>query len=497
MGYLAEGGKLPCSSDELSAWAQAACARILSLAAGRTHRILEIGCGTGMLALQLTAAGLEYAGIDPVASAVERLATELPQASFEVGTACSVPARLLTGRLVVINSVAQYFPSQHYLQAVLERCHRHGAVGVFVGDVRAAELLAHQRRALLISPHAAEQELVPPLELFHASPFPCVRVLLHADGSRSHFERFRLDVFLEGQPFSTPPDAPSSTHSAAQPASPPPPPERVWTPAERFDTAGWVHRVPNAAVSVHRVPNAAVSVHRVPNAAATPPPPPPQPPDPTTLVAPNGAAQKSADDLSRAVVWLSDVVHTAEAAGLLVEARPSESSEEMEVLLVSREAAEQYATAHATVHAKVHATAQCASSPSPKPATTAVVRMPFCAAFHQREARCCVRAQLCRALPPAEQVRVVFWEPSSGNDDHINEAADLQPQQQLPTPPSPRSPLPLQQPTPPLQQTLRQLEQQTLAIAHELTGTAGVTLDTPLMQAGVVRVRRDGTPRVL
>ena len=228
VGYLADSGRLACSSAALGQWALAAAARIRSLAAGRTQRLLEIGCGTGMLAVQL-ASTYEYAGVDPVASAVHRLSLELPKAHFEVCDALSVPARLLSGRLVIVNSVAQYFPSMGYLRRVLRRCASCGALAVFVGDVRPAELLAHQRR-MLHEEGMDERELTPPLAAFEGCGYDAVRVLLHSDGSRSHFERFRCDVYLDNE------------------VSVAPPPRRDWTPAERFETAGWIRRVPNGAL---------------------------------------------------------------------------------------------------------------------------------------------------------------------------------------------------------------------------------------------------------
>ena len=150
-GLSADTGDLQCTSDELSKWARAAANRIRELAHGTPpKRIVEVGCGTGMLAVQL-AAEFEFVGIDPVASAVHRLSSEMPQATFLVGTASDVPASYLDGALVVINSVAQYFPSQAYLKAALQRYFSLGAVAIFVGDVRAAELLASQRLAALNS----------------------------------------------------------------------------------------------------------------------------------------------------------------------------------------------------------------------------------------------------------------------------------------------------------------------------------------------------------
>ena len=59
------------------------------------------------------------------------------------------------------------------------------------------------------------------------------RVLLHADRTRSHFERYRVDVWLSDEA-----DDPSAAAGET----------RAWRPAEAFSAPGWVTGVPNAAV---------------------------------------------------------------------------------------------------------------------------------------------------------------------------------------------------------------------------------------------------------
>ena len=112
----------------------------------RTPKLLEVGCGTGMLARRLQTS-LEYVGVDPVRPVVERLRAQVPTGTFEAMGAHEVPAHLYRGRVVLINSVIQYFPHEDYLVAFLRAARAGGAVGVFVGDVRCAELLSYQRVA--------------------------------------------------------------------------------------------------------------------------------------------------------------------------------------------------------------------------------------------------------------------------------------------------------------------------------------------------------------
>jgi SAM-dependent methyltransferase/acyl carrier protein len=136
--------------DELPAriWLDAAVAQIMT---ARPRRVLEIGCGTGLVLFRLAPHCERYVGVDfapetlahvrdtvaggaPVAAEFELLQREardlgdLPDASFD---------------LVVINGVSMYFPGLDYLRDVLSSSLRllepNGAV--FVGDVRHSGLL--------------------------------------------------------------------------------------------------------------------------------------------------------------------------------------------------------------------------------------------------------------------------------------------------------------------------------------------------------------------
>ena len=109
--------------------------------------VLEIGTGTGMILFNLARERSlqSYVGLDPSRGAVafaNRTIDSMPslagKAKVHVGTAMDV-GRLhgLCPDLVVINSVAQYFPSSEYLSQVIECLTRiQGVKRLFFGDMR-------------------------------------------------------------------------------------------------------------------------------------------------------------------------------------------------------------------------------------------------------------------------------------------------------------------------------------------------------------------------
>jgi amino acid adenylation domain-containing protein len=140
-----DGSEIPRA--DMRAWRDATVARIRELA---PDRVLEIGVGSGLLLTEIAPGCSLYRGFDVSEEAVAALRR----------TVAATPA--LTGRVVldtraaheldgvegpfdtiVINSVAQYFPSVEYLVDVLRRAATLLAPGgvIFLGDVRNARLL--------------------------------------------------------------------------------------------------------------------------------------------------------------------------------------------------------------------------------------------------------------------------------------------------------------------------------------------------------------------
>ncbi|HXM54464.1 MAG TPA: amino acid adenylation domain-containing protein, partial [Candidatus Dormibacteraeota bacterium] len=133
---------------EMREWVDATVARILRL---RPRRVLEIGCGTGLLLARIAPACASYVGTDVSAEALTHVRERLLPA---LGLGDRVRLHLAAADelegiddepfdLVVLNSVLQYFPSADYAWSVLEGVASRLAPGggVFAGDVRSLPLL--------------------------------------------------------------------------------------------------------------------------------------------------------------------------------------------------------------------------------------------------------------------------------------------------------------------------------------------------------------------
>ncbi|BEL08264.1 hypothetical protein Q0Z83_064550 [Actinoplanes sichuanensis] len=146
LGWTSSYDGEPMAADAMREWVDQTVARIL---ARRPARVLELGCGTGLLMARIAPHCDRYWATDFSVSALRRAR----RAVTDVAVARRI--RLLHRRAedfsglpsdvdgVVLNSVVQYFPDLDYLREVLA-----GAVAatrpggtVFVGDVRSLPLL--------------------------------------------------------------------------------------------------------------------------------------------------------------------------------------------------------------------------------------------------------------------------------------------------------------------------------------------------------------------
>jgi amino acid adenylation domain-containing protein len=143
----------PYSAPDLQEWAGATVERIAAL---RARRVLEVGCGSGLLMFPLAPHTERYVGTDISGQALALLreqAQTLPQIELRHlpahGIAALTPE---TFDLVIVNSVVQYFPSANYLLDVLDQAHSLLAPGgcLFIGDVRNLALLPAFRASLVM-----------------------------------------------------------------------------------------------------------------------------------------------------------------------------------------------------------------------------------------------------------------------------------------------------------------------------------------------------------
>jgi amino acid adenylation domain-containing protein len=222
----------PIPPDQVREWVELAVDRVL---AHRPRKVLEIGCGAGLLLLQIAPHCAEYVGTDFSEPALAHLRRQLEL--FPCGD-----VRLLRRTAdefggieprsfdtVILHSVVQYFPGTNYLLKVLEGAVECTAPGgtVFIGDVRNLRLLEafHTVVALARAPGSmlltefqtfvrkriiAEKELVLDPTFFaalkrHLPRVSAVHIEPKSGLQQNEFTRFRYNVLLR---IDAPPAAP-------------------------------------------------------------------------------------------------------------------------------------------------------------------------------------------------------------------------------------------------------------------------------------------------
>jgi SAM-dependent methyltransferase len=144
----------PIAPREMAEWLDRTVERILDL---RPRRLLEIGCGMGLLLRRLAPACEECWGIDFSAEAVAALRQNLAGRSLPVVVRQQAADDLRglprgTFDTVVLNSVVQYFPSVPYLLRVLSSLRGLLAPGarIFLGDLRSRPHLSTFHLSVLL-----------------------------------------------------------------------------------------------------------------------------------------------------------------------------------------------------------------------------------------------------------------------------------------------------------------------------------------------------------
>jgi amino acid adenylation domain-containing protein len=215
----------PMSADIVREWIQTTVDRILS---PQPERVLELGCGTGLLLFRIAPHCASYWGTDLAEEAVQYLRQQVAGRGQELSHVklfrqaaddfAGVEPESFDA--VIINSVIQYFPGVDYLLRVLEGAIAATAPGgcVFVGDVRSLPLLEtfhtsvqmHQAPASLtkaqlrqrVHRHVAleNQLLVDPAFFValkeHLPRLSHVQIQLKRGRDQNEMTRFRYDVTL-------------------------------------------------------------------------------------------------------------------------------------------------------------------------------------------------------------------------------------------------------------------------------------------------------------
>ncbi len=158
---------LPLPEEQVREWVDRTAERILAL---KPKRVLEIGCGTGLLLFRIAPHCQHYCGTDITEEAVRYIEQQFDKLDGDWSrvTLRQTAADALEGigtepfDTVIINSVIQYFPCIDYLVGVLEKVVSLVQPGgcIFVGDVRSFPLLEafHTSVALHQAPNSLSRD---------------------------------------------------------------------------------------------------------------------------------------------------------------------------------------------------------------------------------------------------------------------------------------------------------------------------------------------------
>ncbi|NRA12165.1 MAG: methyltransferase, partial [Crocinitomicaceae bacterium] len=146
-GWMSSYTKQAIPEVEMKEWLNNTVSRIQQLS---SSRILEIGCGTGLMLLKVAPKCEYYVGTDFSESVIATLNATLKQEHLTEKVklkACMADKidEVITENFdtIIINSVIQYFPSLSYLMTVIEKALTLLNPGghLFVGDIRNLDML--------------------------------------------------------------------------------------------------------------------------------------------------------------------------------------------------------------------------------------------------------------------------------------------------------------------------------------------------------------------
>jgi amino acid adenylation domain-containing protein len=136
----------PIPALQIREWVNNQVAQVLAL---QPSRVLEIGCGTGLLLFRIAPHCTKYCGTDFSSPSLNYIRQQLGKQEIAQVTLLQKMATDFEGveaeafDAVILNSVVQYFPNIDYLVEVLEGAIASTAPGgfIFIGDVRSLPLL--------------------------------------------------------------------------------------------------------------------------------------------------------------------------------------------------------------------------------------------------------------------------------------------------------------------------------------------------------------------
>ena len=139
-GWISSFTQKPMSREVMQEWVQQTVARVLSL---NPKKVLEVGCGLGLLLFQLAPHTLIYEGMDYSQSAIRYIKKYInpieKKIGLQLGEAKSIGEIYAdkTFDVIILNSIIQYFPTIDYLLDVLNQSINLTETGgyIFIGDV--------------------------------------------------------------------------------------------------------------------------------------------------------------------------------------------------------------------------------------------------------------------------------------------------------------------------------------------------------------------------
>jgi amino acid adenylation domain-containing protein len=214
----------PISLADMQEWVNDRVQQILAL---KPQRVLEIGCGTGLLLFQIAPHCQRYVGTDFSIVSLQSIQAQLetrnlPQVELLHRIATDFEGiDIAAFDVVILNSIVQYFPSHDYLMQVLAGAMQTVASDgcLFIGDVRSLPLLkafhtwvkfsqaeaslnCTQLRQQIERSHFEEPELAIDPAYFYQlrERFPAihqVQIRLLRGRSQNEMTQFRYNVLLQ------------------------------------------------------------------------------------------------------------------------------------------------------------------------------------------------------------------------------------------------------------------------------------------------------------